>query len=125
MSAHSQSSQGASGPAGESTAALAATLVAQTGDGESTYAMFGVRELSAEGAFLEGALWLELNEELEVELSGGNEAPVRVRARVVRLERGDVPGMEVTFPNPSDRDRTRIESMAAAGLSRRQHGRDH
>lgn len=118
MSAQSESKARESGPAG---GAPAAVLVARIHGGECTYAMFEVRALSAEGAFLEGALWLEPNEELEVELAAGNEAPVRVRARVVRLERGDVPGMEVAFSSPSDSDRTRIERMAAAvaGLSGR------
>lgn len=118
MSAQSESNPRPSDPTG---GAPAAVLVARIHDGESTYAMFELRALSVEGAFLAGALWLELNEDLEVELAAGNEVPVRVRARVVRLERGDAPGMEVAFSSPSDSDRRRIERMAAAaaGLSGR------
>ena len=126
MSVSSQSTQGTAGSAGDSTTAVSAALVAQAHGGESTYAMFGVRALSAEGARLEGALWLEVNEELQVELSAGDhQAPLRIRARVVRLVRDGAPGMDVVFSDLSDSDRTRIESMAAAaGLSRRQDGRD-
>lgn len=125
MSVSSQSTQGTAGAAGDSTTAVSAALVAQAHGGESTYAMFGVRALSVEGARLEGVLWLEVNEELQVELSAGDRAPLRIRARVVRLVRDGAPGMDVVFSDLSDSDRTRIESMAAAaGLSRRQDGRD-
>lgn len=125
MSVSSQSTQGTAGAAGDSTTSVSAALVAQAHGGESTYAMFGVRALSVEGARLEGVLWLEVNEELQVELSAGDRAPLRIRARVVRLVRDGAPGMDVVFSDLSDSDRTRIESMAAAaGLSRRQDGRD-
>lgn len=125
MSVSSQSTQGTTGSAEDSRTAVSAALVAEIYGGESTYAMFDVRALCAEGARLDGVLWLEVNEELQMELSAGDQAPLRIRARVVRLVRGGAPGMDVVFSDLSDGDRTRIESMAAAaGLSRRQDGRD-
>ena len=113
MSAHSSSTPRASRQDGGAAATPAAVLVAQGHDGESTYALFEMRELSPTGAFLAGALLLEMNEDLELDLTLGDGAPVRVRARVVRLERGDVPGMEVAFSELGDEVRKRLEGLAA------------
>lgn len=89
----------------------ATVLVAHGRDGESTYAMFELRELSPTGAFLAGALLLEMNEDLELDLSLDDGVPMRVRARVVRVERGDIPGMEVAFSELGDGDRKRLEGL--------------
>lgn len=126
MSAHSNSVGRATGEGGASATAPTAVLVAQASDGESTYAMFDVRELAPGGGFLAGALLLEPGEELVLELTLAGEATMRIRGRVVRLEHGDDPGMEVAFSDIGERDRKRIEELApVAEPSRRQYGRDH
>jgi hypothetical protein len=65
------------------------------GDGEGqAYQMFDLVRLDERRAFLGGPLLFELGEELLLELRRGADR-VRVRARVVRVERGDGAGVEV------------------------------
>ena len=98
-------------PAPAVTDAVSASIVGAGGSGE--YAMFVASTLSANGAFLRGDVFLEVEEEFTVELARG-EASVRVRARVESLERGDAPGMTVTFVGVSSDARNTITNDLAA-----------
>lgn len=89
-----------------------AELVLAREGGERRYAMFAVRELSPRGALLAGGLLLEMDEELVMDLVLDQDAPLRVCARVVGVQRA-VPGVEVTFSGLAEHERKRIESRAA------------
>jgi hypothetical protein len=89
-----------------------AELVLAREGGERRYSMFEVRELSPGGAVLQGGLLLEMDEELTMDLVLDEGAPVRVRARVVGLQR-ELPAVEVIFPELGEGDRTRIENRTA------------
>lgn len=95
----------------------ASVMTDPKGDGDAAaYSMFEAREISANGAFLVGSLFLELNEEFTVELALGG-GQVRARAKVAAIARGDLPGMTVEFSDLSDGDRALLEAQAneAAG----------
>ncbi|WP_428268176.1 PilZ domain-containing protein [Haliangium sp.] len=83
-------------------------------DGEvSRYALYELHALTRAGATLRGALLLELDEVLNMEIQVDDDPPVRVRARVVRLRR-DLPGVEVAFSGLDESDCKRIERRIAA-----------
>lgn len=90
------------------------TAVVVDGSGDGGYAMLEPTELSAEGGFLGGKLFFEVNEQFTLRISRGDADPVRVRVRVVELERGDEPGMWVEFVDLADGERERISDLIAA-----------
>ena len=92
---------------------VVARIIADGGDGEASYAMFEVRDISPNGAFLAGTLFLELSEEFTIELSLGDTS-LRTRVRVTALEQGEVPGMVVVFSALSDSHRALLEERAGA-----------
>lgn len=84
--------------------AVSVSVVVGQGAGESTYPMFEVRDLSPDGAFFASWLFLELHEEITVEIAMGDET-VRLRAQVEALHKGDTPGMAVAFLDLNDEQR--------------------
>lgn len=93
--------------------AIEASVWGRAGDTAEAYRMFDATELSAGGAFFAGAVWFERGEELEVELTMAGGRSLRLRARVTGLERGERPGMRVSFAELSDEDRKRLEDGLA------------
>ena len=79
----------------------------EDGGSEARYAMFSAKNVSPDGAFLATSLFLELGEDVTLELSLGSDT-VRAEARVVALETGDEPGMTVEFAGLDDSDRALI-----------------
>jgi hypothetical protein len=90
--------------------------VAVVGNGESnsTYAMFEAQELTAEGAFLHGEVFLEVDEEFAVRFSLGDDS-VYATAKVVSLDHNK-PGMNVSFAM-NDEDKKKLTSTLAAAKS--------
>ncbi|ACY19234.1 hypothetical protein [Haliangium ochraceum] len=89
-----------------------ATLVTSQSGARARYDMFRLHELTHEGAVLECALMLELDEDLAVELDLDGESPLRIRAQVARLL-PDLPGIEVVFPDLGEHERKRIQHRTA------------
>lgn len=87
------------------------TMVVTDGSGDAGYSMLEPTEVSADGAFLGGELFFEVNEQFTLRISRGNTDPVRVRVRVVEIERGDQPGMWVEFVELSDSDKQRLADL--------------
>jgi len=79
----------------------------------ASYSMFELLNLSERGAFLQGPLFFEVDEEFSLQLSQGDDPPILARVRVVRLERGAVSGMEVAFADLSDAERAAVTDMVA------------
>ena len=92
----------------------AAVVVGGAEHGAATYPMFGVRELTSRGAFLTGPFFLEVDETFVVRLSRADGTPVEVRARVVALRDGELPGMVVAFAELDDEHRAAVDDLAAA-----------
>ncbi len=101
-------------PAKDDSAPATAGMVCASVVGASgtSYAMYDAIQLSVSGAFLRGRIFLELEEEFIVELVRGD-ASVRVRARVDSLDRGETPGMKVTFVGLGSADRNVIANELA------------
>lgn len=80
---------------------------------------FDTRDLSAGGAFLRSDLLLEVGEELEIEfqIPGTTVAPLRARAKVVRVDQAAaMPGMGISFDGLSDPERESVRAfLAGAG----------
>jgi hypothetical protein len=109
MTATSEKSTAAPAPA----AGPSASLVLAGGDGdERLYPVFDALRRHADGLFLAGPLFLERDEEaeLEVHLADGR---VRTRVRIVELVRGDQPGMVVALL-ADDATTARITAAIAA-----------
>jgi hypothetical protein len=81
---------------------ITAALVSSQKDGSPTYIMFEAEGVSPDGAFFAGALLLEVNEAVTVELALPTGDRVRARARVTDVHRGATPGMQVCFIELSD-----------------------
>jgi len=96
-------------PASPAAGTISASIVTERDDGEAVYKMFEVHELSPDGAFLSSWLFLELHEEITVELSMGDET-LRLRAQVEGLHKGEAPGMEVKFLDLNDEQRALLAS---------------
>jgi hypothetical protein len=97
-------------------AAIEASVWGRAGEQAQAYRMFEASELSPVGAFFAGTVWFERGEELDIELSMPGGRSMRLRARITGLERGDRPGMRVSFAELSDEDRKRLEDgLADAG----------
>ncbi len=94
---------------------LIASLLA--GDSREPYAMFGVRELTAQGAFLVGPFFLEVDEVFTVKLAPEGGSAVQLEARVVALRdgaEGEPAGMSVALFPADDAARARLDELAAA-----------
>jgi ethanolamine ammonia-lyase small subunit len=76
----------------------------------TSYRMYRAIDLSAAGAFLEGTLLLEVDEEFDLELGFADETSLKVRARVTAVDRGKRPGMSVSFTRLGDRARKQLQS---------------
>jgi hypothetical protein len=88
--------------------ALAAAVV-WSGDGAAkTYPAFATLRSHARGGFLAGRLFLEVEEEVELELSAGGAVVGRARVRVVEIVRGEQPGMVVALVEADEAVRARI-----------------
>ncbi len=79
--------------------------------GDSSYSMLEATELTADGGFVGGALFFEVGEEFTLQVSRGGADGLRVRARVVEIERGDEPGMWVEFFGLGDVDRKQLAEL--------------
>lgn len=88
-----------------SNAPIVAAVVDPSDNDAPAYGMFALQRLTAEGAFLVGAIFFERGEEFTVELSGGGRDSLRLRAKVVSHERTPVAGMVVTFHGVTEADR--------------------
>jgi hypothetical protein len=86
----------------------AAAIVSTRVEGEPCYAMFEAERVTPEGAFLAGPLLLEVQEDFTVELALPDGDKVRTRARVVRVDRGAVPGMDVSFIDLPDEAKRKL-----------------
>lgn len=102
-----------SGAEPESAAARATALLEAAAGEPARYAMFEIDELTAEGAFLACGLWLEVGEEITLELAGAGSEARALRARVIEISREPRPGMRVTFLELGDDDRALIDKLAA------------
>jgi hypothetical protein len=87
-------------PAAAATPRVEAVVVGNGAAADApAYPMFDVNRLEDRRAFLGGPLLFELGEEFLLELRRGGER-TRVRARVVRVDRGSEPGVEVELLDP-------------------------
>jgi hypothetical protein len=95
------------------TPVLAAALVWH-GEGEArAYPLFDT-VASRDGAlFLAGAFFLEVDEEATIEFRL-TDGPVRARARVLQVVRGETPGMLVTLIDADEAISARISTAAGA-----------
>ena len=107
-SVQSTDSSGSSAARTEARPLRAAVVIAGK---PGSYAMFEVRTLRADGATLAGALLPELDETLTLRI-GDDDVPLDVVVRVVALDRGAAPGVEVRFVGVSAADRQRLEARA-------------
>ena len=87
------------------------TTVVPDGDGDACYSMLESTELSTEGGFLGGNLFFEVDEEFTVQFSRSGADSLRVRVRVVEIERGDEPGMWVEFVGVGEVERKRLAEL--------------
>lgn len=94
--------------------AARAAIVVESGDRTRIYRMYEAREITPEGAFLAGALFLEIGETVTLELSWSEGEAVRVSARVVALEHAGTPGMTVAFSHVDDRARSLIQARESS-----------
>ena len=62
----------------------------------SSYTMFDAIDVTPEGAFFSGSMFLELDEEVKVQLDLDGGDPIEVLAKVTELDRSR-PGMFVVF----------------------------
>ncbi len=91
-----------------------AAVVVKIDDAESRYSMFNVGRITGEGAFLAGSLLLELGEVVTLELSLAGGVEIRTDARVVGLDAGRAPGINVEF---SGLDASQSELLKDRGAS--------
>jgi hypothetical protein len=78
-----------------------------------SYAMFELLNLTATGAFLGGPLLFEVDEAFTLELTPREGPAVLAPVRVVRLERGAVPGMEVAFADLAEDEAAAVAELLA------------
>ena len=78
------------------------------------YTMFDARDVTPRGAFLAGNLLLELNEEFTVVLAFADASTLRVTARVDRVERGQEPGIAVSFAGLTESEQKLLASKLGA-----------
>lgn len=78
------------------------------------HVQFDTRDLSTSGAFLKSSSLLEIGEELglEFQLDGGK--AVRVRAKVVRVERKPPTGMGISFTGLDGEAQAALKTFMAA-----------
>lgn len=96
-----------------STGRLRAVILLVEGDEKPcSYEMFEATEMSADGVFLAGDLFLEIGETVTLELAADGADPVRAQARVIRLERGDRNGMAVAFQDLGDEERRALQELS-------------
>ena len=88
----------------------AATIVSTGVDGAPRYAMYEAERVTGQGAFLTGPLLLEAHEDFTVELALPNGEIVRSQARVLGIEHGEVPGMNVSFIGLSDEAKRKLNN---------------
>ena len=89
-----------------------AAIVVQEGETTSMYPMFAVSRITPDGAFLASSMLLEVGEVVALELVSGDGVAARVNARIVAIERGEVPGMVVAFSGLDERASELISSVA-------------
>ena len=87
------------------------TRVVPDGGGDASYSMLESTELSADGAFLGGSLFFEVDEEFNLQFSRRGSDSLRLRVRVVEIERGDEPGMWVEFVALGDAERKSLTEL--------------
>lgn len=80
-------------------------------DGDAGYAMLEPTELTCDGGFLGGHLFFEVAEEFALRVSGPGNESMRLRVRVVEIERGAAPGMWVEFVGLDDEERKRLAGI--------------
>ncbi len=92
---------------------VTAVVVDSTNTDGLSYAMFQIADLGDETAFLAGPIFFERGEEFTVELTRAGHEPLRVRARVVGIERGARPGMTVELRDLGEAQRKALSQLAA------------
>jgi hypothetical protein len=96
-----------------------AAIVARSDGGApaATYLMYDARDVGTAGAFFHGALLLEPDEQVLVQLTFGDGSSLRVQARVERVQEGEDAGMAVSFVELGEADRAVLASKlrSAAG----------
>jgi len=90
------------------------TTVIADGDDGGGYLMLESSELSEDGGFLGGNIFFEVAEEFTLQLSRSGADSMRVRVRVVEIERGDEPGMWVEFVDVGDVERKKLGELIAS-----------
>lgn len=94
-----------------------AAVVLKIDDIESSYTMFDITQITSKGAFLASSLFLERGEQVTLELSLSNNVEIRTDARVVGLDAGRTPGINVEFSNLDASDAALLEERTASGQS--------
>jgi hypothetical protein len=79
---------------------------------QGSYEMFEVRALRIDGAQLRGSLLPEVDEELTLRFGAGVTA-LELLARVVRVDRGAEPGIEVRFVDVDAGERLQLEALVS------------
>ncbi len=93
--------------------AVTAAVVDSTDADAPSYAMFRIADLGGDTLFLAGPIFFEQGEEFTVELSRAGRDSLRLRARVVGIERGARPGMTVELRNLGETQRKALADLAA------------
>jgi uncharacterized protein (TIGR02266 family) len=89
-------------------------LVDDTGNRVRGSIRFDARDLSLGGVFLRSDLLFEVGEELALEFKIPGGAPIRARARVVRVASdAQNAGMGISFSQMSDEDRAAVRTFLA------------
>jgi len=92
---------------------VTAAVVDPTDTDSLSYAMFQIADLGGDSLFLAGPIFFERGEEFTVELSRAGRDSLRLRARVVGIERGARPGMTVELRDLGEGQRKALADMAA------------
>jgi|GEM_PF-4305452 len=88
-----------------------AAVIGANRDADPRYGMYQTTEISEEGAFLRGPMLLEPNERFTVELAFEDGTKVRASARVERVDRDPVPGLDVRFTEMSKPARAYLRAL--------------
>ena len=87
------------------------TTVVPDDSSDATYSMLEPTALTTDGGFLAGSLFFEVHEEFTLQVSRANVETLRVRVRVVEIERGEEPGMWVEFVGMDDVERRHLAEL--------------
>lgn len=88
-----------------------AAVIGANRDTEPLYGMYQTTEISEDGAFLQGPMLLEPDERFTLELAFEDGTKVRATARVERVDREPVPGLDVRFTDMSKPARAYLRAL--------------